>query len=192
VQSIPLNMIRHNLDGIPQYPFPAPYSFRWYQPGDGETWLQIHLEADRYSTLDSETFRNSFGTNDGILAERQFYVCDGGGQAVGTTTAWFDNDYNGRRFGRIHWVALEPTVQGRGLANAMLTLACNRLVELGHDRAYLDTATVRTKALNLYLKFGFVPELRRPACLAAWRSVRPHIRSRYWQRAAAAVPELTR
>jgi hypothetical protein len=73
----------------------------------------------------------------------------------------------------------------------MLTLACNRLVELGHDRAYLDTATVRTEALNLYLKFGFVPELRRPTCLAAWRSVRPHIRARYWQRAIAAVPELS-
>lgn len=190
MENLPLNMIRHHLDSIPQYSVPTPWSFRWYEPGDADTWLQIHTEADHYSKLDSETFRNAFGNDDRLLAERQFYVCDAEGHAVGTATAWFDDDYNGRRFGRIHWVALVPAVQGRGLANAMLTLACNRLVELGHDRAYLDTATVRTEALNLYLKFGFVPELRRSTCLAAWQSVRSRIRTEYWQRAVAAVPEL--
>jgi len=190
VEKLPLNMIRHCLDGTPQVPLPSPYTARPYEPGDAEAWMRIHLAADRHSAFTDTTFAESFGADDRVLSERQIYICDVAGTAVGTATAWFDNDYNGRPFGRIHWVALAPRVQGQGLANPMLTLACDRLVELGHDCAYLDTATVRTEALNLYLKFGFVPELRRPTCLEAWRSVRPHIRPAYWARAVAAVPEL--
>ena len=63
--------------------------------------------------------------------------------ANGTTTAWYNEDYRGLPFGRVHWVAIVPEMQGRGLAKPIMSAVCHRLRELGHGRAYLTTTTVR-------------------------------------------------
>jgi len=96
----------------------------------------------------------------------------------------------GQRYGRVHWVAIVPEMQGKGLSKPMLSVVLDRLRELGHGRAYLTTNTVRTAAINLYLKFGFAPDIRAPHEVGAWRDVRAQIKPEYWVRAAAAVPEL--
>ncbi|MFP4055364.1 MAG: GNAT family N-acetyltransferase [Candidatus Brocadiia bacterium] len=190
MEYLPLEMIREHLGGIPPAPLPAPFAIRPYRPGDAATWLRLHRAADRYSRLTPRTFEEQFGTDEGLLARRQLYLADGHGEAIGTATAWFDDDYHGQPWGRIHWVAIVPDFQGRGLATPLLAAACRRLAELGHRRAYLDTATVRTAAVNLYLKFGFRPVVRSEDDLRAWGAVRPHIRPAYWRRAADAVPQL--
>jgi GNAT superfamily N-acetyltransferase len=191
VENLRVEMIRESLEDLPQFPVPAPCTLRWYRPGDEAAWLRIHLEADAHNTFTPRTFEEQFGRDPRVLAERQCYLCDAEGEAIGTTTAWF-HDYRGRPFGRVHWVAIVPAMQGRGLANPLLTAVCNRLRALGHERAYLSSATVRVPALNLYLKFGFLPVVRTEEDLRAWSLVRPWIRPDYWTAAAAAVPELAR
>jgi GNAT superfamily N-acetyltransferase len=171
-------MVRENLDEVPHYELAAPYTMRWYRPGDQEAWLEIHERADKYTTVTPGLFEQQFGTDAEALGLRQCYLCDPDGTPIGTATAWFGDDYAGGPWGRVHWVAIVPERQGRGLSKPLLSRVCLRLRELGHGRAYLTTQTVRTAAINLYLKFGFVPEMRDEADVRAWRLVRENVHFR--------------
>jgi len=77
----------------------------------------------------------------------------------------------GTLWGRVHWMAMLPEVQGRGLGKALLTAICQRLRELGHERAYLHTSAARLPAIRLYLKFGFEPVIRNDGEAAAWEKI---------------------
>ena len=168
-------MVRDDLEGLPDYPLPEGFGLRMYRPGDEANWLAIERAADLYSDHPDTAFAQQFGTDAEVLARRQFYLCDAAGWAVGTTTAWFDDDFDGRPYGRVHWVAIVPEYQGRGLAKVMLSAACRRLRELGHVRAVLGTQTKRVVAIRLYLCFGFRPYVRNEAELAAWRTLRDQL-----------------
>jgi len=168
-------MIRENLDDIPDYGLPAGYSIRWYQPGDETYWRRIHLLADKYTNVTPDLFEKEFGTNTEMLAKRQCFLLDSKGSPIGTASAWFGR-HSEQSLGRIHWVAILPSEQGKGLAKPLLTTACNRLKDLGHSRAHLTTQTVRVAAINLYLKFGFVPAIVSERARYIWRRLQKHLK----------------
>lgn len=56
---------------------------------------------------------------------------------------------------RVHWVAIRPAYQGRGLARPLLFDIGQTLRELGHTRATLTTSHQRALAIALYRKIGF-------------------------------------
>jgi len=170
-KDIPLKMIRADLENIPDFGVPADYTLRWYQHGDEAHWLEIHLKADRHNAITLELFGQQFGTDEALLARRQCYLLDAGGVPIGTATAWFNVDFEGGRIGQVHWVALMPEYQGRGLSKPLMTAVCRRLRELGHDRAYLTTAAARRRAIHLYLGFGFVPLIGNKAEEGVWREI---------------------
>jgi len=176
-RNLPLKMTRASLDNVPEFTLPEGLSIRWYQPGDGATWLRIHQAADRYNEITPDLFPRQFGTDERLLCERQCYLLDSHGNAIGTGTAWFNDNFEGAKFGRVHWMAIAPDYQGRGLAKPLLTVICRRLRELGHDRAYLSTSTVRIPAINLYLRFGFTPLVGTAEEAAAWRELGEIIRA---------------
>lgn len=169
-ENIPVRMVRHRLDDIPRYELPAPYTIRLYRPGDELAWRQIQSQADLYNAITAELFAAQFGDDPTLLAERQFYLCDGAGRPIGTATAWF-GPYRNQNYGRVHWVAIGPEFQGLGLAKPLMTLVCERLHQLGHRQAYLTTATARISAITLYLKFGFEPDIESERDRLAWRSI---------------------
>lgn len=169
-------MSREDLAGTPVFPLPDGYVIRAYSPGDEHTWVQIQSAADRYNTITLELFRNEFGDDPSVLAERQLFLLDPQGKAVGTATAWFDDDHHGQPYGRIHWVAVHPSSQGRGLSKPLLSAACSRLQELGHGKAYLITSTGRIAAINLYLRFGFLPEIQGAEDEAVWAQLNKHLK----------------
>jgi ribosomal protein S18 acetylase RimI-like enzyme len=78
--------------------------------------------------------------------------------------------------GRVHWVAILPAFQGRGLAKPLLTAVCLRLRELGHTSAYLSTSAARIPALNLYRQFGFAPVIRDEMERAVWQEIELYLR----------------
>jgi ribosomal protein S18 acetylase RimI-like enzyme len=149
-QNIRVTMVLEDLGRVPAYPLPAGHSVRLYRPGDEQLWLSIQSAADQYNAIRPELFARQFGLDPAPLTKRQFFLMAGPDTAIGTATAWFDNDFHGRPYGRIHWVAIIPEFQGRGLAKPLMSAVCRRLQELGHDRAYLTTSTARVAAIRLY------------------------------------------
>jgi GNAT superfamily N-acetyltransferase len=170
-QNLPITMARHNLEGIPRYPLPTGYSLRGYHPGDERLWREIHILAERYATITPELFEQEFGRDEAALTKRQLYLLNQDGKEIGTATAWFDDDYRGQAFGRVHWVALAPQYQGKGLAKPLMAAVCLRLRGLGHQRAYLVTSTARVPAVRLYLRFGFIPWPEGAADVRVWRQL---------------------
>lgn len=173
-ENVPVRMIRPNLANIPDYALPSSYRIRPYQAGDEAAWTRIHLQADQYNTFPPTRFEQEFGRDLKRLAERQFYLCDASGTPIGTATAW-DKIYNGQLYGRVHWVAIIPAMQGQGLAKPLMTTVCRRLGDLQHVRAYLSTSTARLPAICLYLKFGFRPEIKSKQDVQSWRQVRDRL-----------------
>lgn len=151
-------MVLDTLEGIPAFDMPEPYGLRWYQTGDERHWIDIHIEADKPFVATPELFRREFGYDEAALAQRQLYVVDGDGVPVGTASAWFDApethpSYAG--YGRVHWVAIHPAHQGKGLARPLMHTVLGRLRDLGYTQAYLDTDTNRPVAIHLYERFSF-------------------------------------
>jgi N-acetylglutamate synthase-like GNAT family acetyltransferase len=172
---IDVRMVRENLDDIPEYCLPAGYSIRWYQPGYEKYWQKIQSLADVYTRVTPDLFEEQFGADIQLLSERQCFLCDSEENFIGTASAWLDN-LDRQSLGRIHWVAIIPQQQGRGLAKPLLTIICKRLKELGHSRTYLTTQTVRIPAINLYAKFGFVPVIDSEHDREIWDKLQKHVK----------------
>lgn len=171
----PVSMIRHDLAGIPEFPLPPGHEIRGYSPGDERLWVSIQSAADRFNTITMPLYCRQFGNDPAALAERQFFLFDPEGRAIGTATAWFDDKRGAQGFGRVHWVALHPQSQGRGLSKPLLGKVCATLRKLGHRRACLTTSTARLAAIGLYLRFGFLPEIEGPDDAAIWRQVQKSV-----------------
>jgi GNAT superfamily N-acetyltransferase len=167
----PVTMKRDSLESIPQFALPTDYSARWFHPGDDRIWQHIQSVSDKLNDITARLFHEQFGSDIDALRQRQCYLLDVSGTEIGTATAWFDDDYEGARYGRLHWVAIVPEMQGRGLAKPLLTILCNRLKALGHRRAYLNTSSSRIAAIGLYLQFGFTPALSSAEETDVWREI---------------------
>jgi GNAT superfamily N-acetyltransferase len=163
-------MLRPDLHKIPHHPLPSPYTIDWYKEGDEHQWLAIKAQSDRFHTADLAYFIQTYSEHRALLSQRQMYLYDAGGKAVGTVTAWFEK-LAGKTYGKINWMLLAPEVQGLGLSKALLSLSLQRLGELGHTQALLYTLTARIAAINLYRQFGFVPLIGGGFNLEAWDEV---------------------
>jgi len=172
-RNVVVYMERPTLDDLPDCPLPSGFSTRWFRPGDDKTWIDIHDKAEKHVEISPEVFSLEFGSDWELLGRRQCYLLDSASQAIATATAWFDDDYHGQPYGRLHWVAVVPEYQGRGLAKPLLKTVLRRMRELGHEKAYLRTSTARPVAVNLYKRFGFVPALRSEEDRAVWQQLNP-------------------
>lgn len=172
---IDVRMNRENLDDIPDCTLPAGYSIRWYQPDDKDVWLRIQSLADEYNEVTPDLFEEEFETDAKLLCERQCFLCDGDDNVIGTASAWFGG-HGEESLGRIHWVAIVPEHQGKGLAEPLLAAVCNKLKSLGHNKAYLTTQTCRIPAINLYAKFGFAPAIDSDRSRKIWDELVRHVR----------------
>jgi GNAT superfamily N-acetyltransferase len=159
-------------DQLPQTPHrvPQPYSIRPFADGDVAVWTAIQAAADRYNEITSTLFHAAFGVARDVHAERILIACNGAGYAVGTAAAWM-GDEDQAEAGRLHWVAVDPEHQGRGLGRALVLAAITRLAHLGHSTAYLTTSAARLNAIHLYDSCGFRPLIRTDADRDAWDAI---------------------
>jgi len=175
MEYIPVCMVREDLEGIPDYPLPAGYSMRLFRPGDRKTWLRIERAAETFGRITGSLFDEEFGHAPAAMTKRCYFLVAPGGRDVGTIAAWYTRRHLGRPWGRIHYVAVEPAHQGRGLSRCIMTVAMKRLRSLGHRRAMLVTQTPRIAAIRTYLRFGFVPDPTSPQADRAWKLIAEHI-----------------
>jgi len=164
-------MIRTDMTEIPQHSLLDGYSIRTYRPGDEAHWVRIHKQT--YSDVDITTvdFQKSFGYDLPAMEDRGFFLETVEGETVGTATAWYEKDFHGKDYGLVHWVAIAPEHQGKGLSKALLSRVMNRLAE-SHDRALLRTSAERIPAIHLYLNYGFRPLYYTERCEDEWAPVR--------------------
>jgi len=165
-----VHMVRPTLDAIPQFPFPEGFHARTMRPDEAGLWRDIWRDAEPYFPISETLFENQFGYDPQATRWRCYFVVNERDIAVGTISAWYNQDFKGGVWGQIHWVALRPAYWGKGLAQPMLSHALTKMAQW-HDRAFLGTQTKRLNAIKLYLNFGFVPDLEEPGAVAAWRTV---------------------
>ncbi len=166
-----VHMVREHMHDIPQYALPAGYHFRPYRPGDGETWLQLQRAAEPFIPMTDTYFDEQYGADLDVLPDRMYFVESDDGEVAGTISAWWErNRSNPNERGRIHWVAVHPNHQRRGISKPMMTHAMRRLAQ-EYSAAVLGTSSGRPWAVKVYLDFGFRPEaaeLNDPKIYAAW------------------------
>jgi len=150
-------MVRPGNAPYPVRELPPGFEVLWYHPGWERHWLEIQTQADPEAGLSPATFERYFGGAPDELPHRQAYLADAHGRLVATATAWFGEGER-RAWGRLHWVAVAPEYQGRGLAQGLLTIVGERLRSLHPAGAFLRTAAHRLAAIAVYLRFGFQPE----------------------------------
>ena len=171
----PIHMIRPDMKNIPQVPFPEGFGIRTMKRDEPWLWTDIHRDAEPHGgNIRDDLFASQFGTDPGDIETRCLFITDPDGEAVGTISAWYDPDFRGEMYGRIHWVAVRHAYQRRGLAKAALSYAMSQLAEW-HDKCYLDTGSGRLVAIRMYLGFGFVPYMEVPNAHEGWSAVRANL-----------------
>ncbi len=168
-----VRMIRPHLNDIPQVHCPDGYSIRPLRVEEGAVWSDIVLDAEPWLELSTDLFTNEFSHDLSSVPERCFFVVDGNDTPVGTISAWY-KELDGHNYGLVHWVAVRPPHQGKGLGKAGLSFALQKLA-LWHERAMLGTQSKRLPAISLYLNFGFLPDLEEPAAVADWRLLKEQL-----------------
>jgi beta-galactosidase/beta-glucuronidase/GNAT superfamily N-acetyltransferase len=165
-----IRMVRPHMNDIPAVPFPEGFGVRPMTVEDIGLWTDIERDAEPYLKIRDTTFMEEFGDDLQAIRWRCFIMTNPKGLGVGTISAWYDRDFHGEDYGRIHWLAVRPSFQEQGLGKCSLSYALEKMAQW-HDRCYLQTSTQRVAAAALYLGFGFEPDLRPPNALAAWREL---------------------
>lgn len=168
-------MIRPDLLDIPQVPFPQGFGIRPMTLDDIGLWTDIQRDAEPYIQISDDLFLQQFGHDLQAVLWRCFIVTDPRGLGVGVISSWYDRDFKGQDSGQIHWVAIRPACRRKGLGKSALSYALNQLSQW-HERCHLGTQTPRLPAINMYLNFGFVPDLDAPGAAGKWRGVRDKLK----------------
>lgn len=160
MENYSVRMIREDMENIPEFSIPEGFAIRNYRPGEGYIWTRIQRAAEPYINIDDGLFMRAFKRDLLVMEDRSFFLTTDAGEEIGTITAWWQPDMDGKNWGQIHWVAIHPDYQGRGLSKPMMSVAMTRLKQ-SHERCFLDTSTGRLPAVKVYLDFGFIPDLSR-------------------------------
>ena len=153
---------------VRHYPLPSGYSLRLMQPGEADIWAAIEHAAGEFGDTATarDHFREEFEPHPEEIARRCFLLTHDE-EPVGTATAWYSLDPKWPEWGRLHWVGIVPSHQGRGLSRPLVEAAVYRLDEL-HGRAFLTSQTTSWKAIRVYLDFGFRPDMEADGAGEAW------------------------
>jgi GNAT superfamily N-acetyltransferase len=168
---IEIAMARQDLDNLPCDALPAPFSVRNWKRGDLAAWLRIQQEADKLQQVSEETFRFFYGHDEDEFGRRILFLLDGDGREIGTASAWLAEPLYGPGWARVHWVAIVPDMQGKGLARPFMAAVLRRMNELGHAKAYLTTESARDVAIKLYRSLGFGPMARNDEERKVWEEL---------------------
>jgi mycothiol synthase len=163
-----LELVRKDLEGLPELRLPDGYTLRHFRPGDESAWGEIMTRA--FSPFwNEDRFRRLFLPHFGFAPERVVFVCHQD-RPVGSASA-FQWPGLGRTRGYLHMVGVLEEHCGQGLGY-WLTVAClSRFREAGFTSAMLQTESFRLPAIKHYLRLGFEPALVTEGQREVWRGV---------------------
>lgn len=145
---------------INEYSLPEGFQFAFYQEGDEQHWAEIETSVSEFEDVAQALayFERNYAPYPKALKERMLFVTNASGEKIATCSAWWKETSNGERFPLLHWVAVKPEYQGKGIAKAMVSHTLVILEKLEHASPlpiYLHTQTWSHPAIRLYQKLGF-------------------------------------
>jgi GNAT superfamily N-acetyltransferase len=152
-------MVLESTEKIRGYPLPAGYRFCMYKRGDERYWAEIETAVGEFDSVQSALarFTSEFGEKLDEMEKRCLFVETVQGEKIATVTAWY-GVHRGERLGRLHWLAVRPDHQGKGLGKVLVARVLKIFSELEHNKMiYLTTQSWSYKAIGLYKSFGFKP-----------------------------------
>lgn len=148
---------------------PEGFRLRFYQPGDEAAWAALEYGIGDFDPQEEARayFVQTYGSHAQDLARRCLFAVDGGGRVAGTCCAWRD-PRGGGEVASLHWLAVSPEAQGRGLGKALCREALAVFQDLGEFPVYIHTQPWSWKALLLYVREGF--KIQRADSFAAYEN----------------------
>lgn len=170
-------MVRENAENIPAFVLPEGYRFAPFTPADEEKWIRLQAEVTHVQSIEQgkKIFREEFlqapedipcedcpGYTD--VVKRTVQVKDMQDNLAGVATLWIGDTF-GEVWQRVHWVAVHPAHQGKGLAKCMVARMLRLYTELGCESPiYLTSQTKSYRAVRIYRQMGFAPYMgQKPA-----------------------------
>lgn len=156
------------------YAMPEGFAIRNFREGDTDAWLGLCVAGQLIDKVGPEEFKKTitdFGPM-GLEPGRDVFVvehCDG--RMAATITAFVYTAGPRAGEGLIHMVAADPAVRGRGLGNAMMTVAMGKLYGEGCETARLKTDDFRLPAIMSYINQGFMPYITQEDMNERWLCV---------------------
>jgi ribosomal protein S18 acetylase RimI-like enzyme len=148
---------------------PVPLRVRAWEPRDRETVLAL---ADRFGEFNLPEGRTAGQIAEGTRAflehqldalgddEAVFVAEDGGGRALGFVYVRTDHDFfTGEAHGHVSNVAVARDAEGSGAGAALMREAERWARERGHGYVTLFVFAGNARALGLYDRLGYAPEL---------------------------------
>lgn len=169
VKNLPVLMYRYSRELPEKRPLPAGYHFAFYEDGYEKYWAEIETAVGQFSNTEEALacFNKEFQPKE-ELYRRSLFVFHESGDCAGIASAWFEE--NG--IGRVHWVAVAPKHQRKGIATAMVTRVIEECFRLhGPGEISLHSGTPNHNAIKIYKRLGFEPCLRSPQDAEAWEII---------------------
>ena len=83
-----LVMANERLADVPQFAMPARYGLRWYQPGDVDTWVDMHRGIQDQIKVDAALFVREYGDDEERLATCMAFLLNPWKEPIGTSSTW--------------------------------------------------------------------------------------------------------
>ena len=115
-------MVKEDTEVYPRYSLPDGYSFKFYEKGDEKTWVEIEMTVGQFQTMEEglASFNVEFVEGHTLQPEeRIFFVIDSNGKAVATGALW-NGEWKGETKQRMHWIAVDESCKGKGIAKAIV------------------------------------------------------------------------
>jgi GNAT superfamily N-acetyltransferase len=136
---------------------PQGFSFCHFTPRNVDDWSRIETSVLEFASekLAKSYFEATFLPCEEELRKRCLFVLNAEGVPVATANAWYvDSDLGYQAL--LHWVAVCPEYQGRGIGKAVVKKALSVFSRLdeGHS-VWLHTQTWSHVAIRMYHSLGF-------------------------------------
>ena len=135
---------------------PPGYNFRSFLIGDEIYWAEIETSVGEFANEkeSAEYFVKNYQSHTQEVYKRVYFLQDGE-KKIGTISAWW-NFTGTRKDPSIHWVAIKPEYQGRGLGRPLINYGIKKCIEIdGNKDIFIHTQTWSYKAIYLYMTEGF-------------------------------------
>ena len=162
-----LEMVRPNLENLPEISIPEGYDLRTYLPGDEAAWCRI-MEGNVGRNWTDEKWKEQI-VQDARFDPGNLFFTTHEGEPVASGCAWRRQDDS--EVGELHLIAALESHRGKGLGNLINAAILHRLKTLEFQSAHLLTDDFRLTAIKSYLKVGFVPEHTHGNHKKRWKDV---------------------